>query len=155
MARKQGNGAEMRRGNLGGSGQMPAGMTAQLKSEAIAGAIADGMPVAAMNGAGPRPNPMHAGSGRLQEMPPAGTSAFQEMPSGAMRPAGADGGGAGAHGAAGVHAATVAGVGPVFAEMPRAGGAPAPTAQAGAEPRGEPGVIALSGEWRLHLTLRG
>ncbi|MEW5684854.1 MAG: hypothetical protein AB1942_08045 [Pseudomonadota bacterium] len=133
----------MRRGNFGGSGQMPAGMAAELKSGAIAGAVADGMPVAAMNGTGPSPNPMHVGSGRLQEMPPAGTSAFQEMPSGGMT-------GPATPGAQ--HAASPA---PVFAEMPKLGGAQplagAPLPATG----GEPGVIALSGEWRLHLTLRG
>ncbi|PZQ61056.1 MAG: hypothetical protein DI570_12955 [Phenylobacterium zucineum] len=133
----------MRRGNFSGGGQMPAGMATELKSGAIAGAVADGMPVAAMNGTGPSPNPMHVGSGRLQEMPPAGTSAFQEMPSGGMTAAARPG------------AQVAASSAPVFAEMPKLGGAQ-PTAGAQAGPAaGEPGVIALSGEWRLHLTLRG
>lgn len=145
LARNQDGGAEMRRGIPTSGSQMPAGMTAELQSGAIAGAVADGMPVTAMNGVGPRPNPMHVGSGRLQEMPPAGTSAFQEMPSGRMT----------AGGGAASLAEPASGAGPVFAEMPQAGGAPAgaPAAAAG-EPAGEPGVIVLRGEWRLNLTLR-
>jgi hypothetical protein len=123
--------AAMRRGTSGGSGQMPAGMMAELQSGAFG--VADGMPVGTMNAAGQMPNASFAGNGPLQEMPPAGPSSFQEMPTGSM-----------------ASAAPAAGK---FAEMPRAGAAPS-GASAAAAPSPD-GTVVLAGEWRLHLTIRG
>jgi hypothetical protein len=134
---KRNESATMRRGLATSAGQMPAGMMADLKSGAIGGSEADGMPVGSMNTTSRMSNPGVAGTGPLQEMPPAGSGAFQDMPAGNM-------------GAAPAADPTDA----KFEEMPQLGAKPGAASGASA-PAAADGAIVLAGEWRLQLTLRG
>jgi len=122
---------------------MPGGMTASFAPIAVGGADADGMPVGFMNRGG--------NLGMMPSASPRPMSAAQQMPTGGMNSA--------AHapsssvlgempraGASPAHPHT----GAVFAEMPRAGAAPGRASDPSAE-----GPIALTGEWRLQLTVRG
>ena len=132
---------------------MPGGMTASFAPIAVGGADADGMPVGFMNRGGnlgmmpsASPRPMSAG----QQMPTGGMNsaaqATSHAPSSAVLGEMPRAGAPPAH----AHAHAHAHAGAVFAEMPRAGATPGRASEPSAE-----GPIALTGEWRLQLTVRG
>ena len=122
---------------------MPGGMTASFAPAVVTGADVDGMPVGFMNAGG------HAG--QMPGASPADMGQFQDMPAGGM-PSGA-------------HARSSA----MLGEMPRAGSPPTQASGTAAfeeMPRGDSapgrssdpsadGAVALVGEWRLQLTVRG